>query len=156
MSGRIRIRDQKDFLAGLIYILLGGGLGLGALNYRMGDAARMGPGWFPFWVGMLLAAVGAVLVLRAMRPGTPPERMARFDLRTWFWILGAVVLFALLLEPLGLVLTLVVLILASSRASHEFTWRGALINTVVLLAISLGAFIYGVHLQIDLWPAFLH
>jgi hypothetical protein len=71
------------------------------------------------------------------------------------WILGAVVLFGLLLQPLGLVLSLVVLVLVSSRASHEFTWKGALANTVVLVLFSLGAFIWGISLQIPLWPAFL-
>ena len=72
------------------------------------------------------------------------------------WILGAVVLFGLLLQPAGLVLSLVVLVLVSSRASHEFTWRGTLANAVILIAFSVGAFIKGISLQIPLWPTFLN
>jgi hypothetical protein len=70
-------------------------------------------------------------------------------------VLGAVVLFGLLLQPMGLIVALAVLILVSSKASHEFSWKGALLNTVVMIAFSVGAFIYGINLQIPLWPAFL-
>jgi hypothetical protein len=40
-------------------------------------------------------------------------------------------------------------------ASHEFGWKGAIVNAAVLVAFSVAAFIYGIHLQIPLWPAFV-
>ncbi|MNT70876.1 Tripartite tricarboxylate transporter TctB family protein [compost metagenome] len=64
-------------------------------------------------------------------------------------------LFGLLLKPLGMVLSVLVLVLVSSMASHEFSWKGALLNGVVLVLISLGAFVYGINLQMPVWPAFL-
>ncbi|WP_442968732.1 tripartite tricarboxylate transporter TctB family protein [Ramlibacter sp.] len=152
---KVAIRNQKDVAAGLIYVLAGAAFSLGALNYRLGDAARMGPGWFPFWVGVLLAAVGMATIASGMRANAAVEAMKRPQLGAMAWILGAVVLFGLLLKPAGLVLSLVVLVLVSSRASHEFTWRGALVNAVVLVAFSVGAFIKGISLQLPLWPAFL-
>ena len=151
----VRIRKQKDFAAGMIYIVAGAGFSLGALEYKLGDAARMGPGFFPFWVGVLLALVGVITALSAVRPGAAVDPVQRPELRAMAWILGAVVLFGLLLQPLGLVLALVALVLVSSYASHEFSWRGALLNTVVLIVFSIGAFIWGINLQIPLWPAFL-
>jgi hypothetical protein len=151
----LAIRNQKDVVAGLIYVLAGAAFSLGALNYRLGDAARMGPGWFPFWVGVLLAAVGMATIASGMRASATVEAMKRPQLGAMAWILGAVVLFGLLLQPAGLVLSLAVLVLVSSRASHEFTWRGALANAVVLVAFSVGAFIKGISLQLPLWPAFL-
>lgn len=152
---KVAIRNQKDVAAGLIYVLAGAAFSLGALNYRLGDAARMGPGWFPFWVGVLLAAVGMATIASGMRANAAAEAMKRPQLGAMAWILGAVVLFGLLLKPAGLVLSLVVLVLVSSRASHEFTWRGAIVNAVVLVAFSVGAFIKGISLQLPLWPAFL-
>jgi hypothetical protein len=152
---KARIRNQKDFAAGAIYVLAGAGFALGAFNYKLGDAARMGPGWFPFWIGVLLALIGVVTALRALRLDAEPEKVQRLQAGSMAWILGAVVLFGLLLQPLGLVLSLVALVLVSSRASHEFTWKGALANTVVLVVFSIGAFIWGISLQIPLWPAFL-
>lgn len=152
---KVAIRNQKDVAAGLIYVLAGAAFSLGALNYKLGDAARMGPGWFPFWVGVLLAAVGMATIASGMRASAAVEAMKRPQVGAMVWILGAVVLFGLLLKPAGLVLSLVVLVLVSSRASHEFTWRGALVNAVVLVAFSVGAFIKGISLQLPLWPAFL-
>ncbi|MBA2964317.1 MULTISPECIES: tripartite tricarboxylate transporter TctB family protein [Ramlibacter] len=149
------IRNQKDFAAGLIYLLAGAGFSIGALNYHIGDAARMGPGWFPFWIGILLAAVGLLVAGASVRAGAASEQLQRPKLGAMAWILGAVVLFGLLLQPLGLVLALVALVLVSSRGSHEFAWRGALLNTVVLVVFSIGAFIWGISLQIPLWPSFL-
>ena len=152
---KLAIRNQKDVAAGLIYVVAGAAFSLGALNYKLGDAARMGPGWFPFWVGILLAAVGMATVASGMRPHAEAEAVKRPQIGAMAWILGAVVLFGLLLQPAGLVLALVALVLVSSRASHEFTWRGTLANAVVLIAFSVGAFIKGINLQIPLWPSFL-
>ncbi len=55
-------------------------------------------------------------------------------LKTLLWILGSVVLFGLLLKPLGMVLSVFVLVLVSSMASHEFSWKGATLNGVVARA----------------------
>lgn len=150
-----RIRNQKDFAAGLIYILMGAGFSIGALSYRLGDPARMGPGFFPFWIGVLLALVGLVTAGSSLRRTAPVDPLKRPELGAMAWVLGGVVLFGLLLQPLGLVLSLVALVLVSSRASHEFTWRGALVSTLVLVLFSIGVFIYGIQLQIGLWPAWL-
>jgi hypothetical protein len=152
---RYRIRNQKDVAAGLIYVIAGAGFSLGALNYNIGEAARMGPGWFPFWVGILLVAVGFATAATGMHGRATEERVQRPELRSVAWILGAVVLFGLLLQPAGLVLSLAVLVIVSGRGSHEFSWKGTLLNAAVLILFSVGAFIKGINLQIPLWPAFL-
>ena len=152
---KFRIRSQKDVVAGLIYILFGAGFSLGALNYKLGDPARMGPGWFPFWIGVLLALVGVATAMTGMAPNAAEDKVKRVEPRALAWILGAVVLFGVLLQPMGLVVSLAVLIIVSSLASHEFTWKGALASTVVLIAFSVGVFIEGISLQIPLWPTFL-
>jgi hypothetical protein len=46
-------------------------------------------------------------------------------------------------------------VFVSSMASHEFGWKGALVNAFVLLAICAGAFVYGLGLQLPMWPAFM-
>jgi len=115
----------------------------------------MGPGWFPFWVGILLVAVGFATAAGGMRASAPEEKVKRPELRSLAWILGSVVLFGLLLQPAGLVLSLAALVIVSSMGSHEFSWKGTLLNTVVLVLFSVGAFIKGINLQIPLWPAFL-
>ena len=152
---RIAIRNQKNFASGLLYIAVGLAFAVGATNYRMGDAARMGPGYFPFALGLLLACIGVVVLAGSLRPHATPEHLPRFHFKTLAWILGAVVLFGMLLVPLGLVGSLVVLVFVSSLASHEFGWKGTLVNAFVLLAICAGAFVYGLGLQLPMWPAFM-
>jgi hypothetical protein len=152
---KFSIRSQKDVAAGLIYVLAGAGFSLGALNYKLGDPARMGPGWFPFWIGILLVAVGIATAAGGLRATAPEDKLQRLQLSTLAWIIGAVVLFGVLLQKGGLILSLAALVLVSSRGSHEFTWRGTLLAMVVLIAFSVGVFIYGINLQIPLWPSFI-
>ena len=152
---KLRIRNQKDVAAGALYVLFGAAFALGALNYRVGDAARMGPGWFPFAVGALLVLVGLITVASGMRLSATPETVKRPQFAALAWIIGAVVLFGLLLKPAGLVLSLAVLVVVSSRGSHEFSWRGALSTAVALILFSTAVFIWGINLQLPLWPSFV-
>lgn len=152
---KLRIRNQKDVAAGAIYVAFGAAFSLGALNYNMGDAARMGPAWFPFWIGVLMVLVGIATAAAGLGPRAAEDAMKKPELRALAWVIGSVILFGLLLQPLGLVLSLLVLVITSSLASHEFGWKGTLANAVILIAFSIGAFIKGISLQIPLWPHFL-
>jgi len=151
----LRIRSQKDFASGLMFILVGFGFSWVARGYSMGTAAKMGPGYFPFWLGVVLALLGVLVLIGSMSSKGEGDELARWDIKLLLWILGSVVLFGLLLKPLGMVLSVIVLVLVSSMASHEFTWRGAILNTIVLVLISMGAFVYGINLQMPVWPAFI-
>ncbi|MBO4119711.1 tripartite tricarboxylate transporter TctB family protein [Cupriavidus gilardii] len=151
----MRIRSQKDFASGLMFILVGFGFSWVARGYSMGTAAKMGPGYFPFWLGVVLALLGVLVLIGSLSSKGEGDELARWDIKLLLWILGSVVLFGLLLKPLGMVLSVIVLVLVSSMASHEFTWRGAILNTIVLVLISMGAFVYGINLQMPVWPAFI-
>jgi len=152
---KIQIHNQKDVAAGLLYLAFGAAFSLGALNYKLGDPARMGPGWFPFWIGILLVIVGVITAASGMRSTASRDDVKRLEFGALAWIISAVVLFGLLLEPLGLVASLAVLVLVSSRASHEFTWASAIALAVALIVFSCAVFIWGINLQLSLWPAFL-
>jgi hypothetical protein len=152
---KLRIRNQKDVAAGLVYVAFGAAFSLGALSYKLGEPARMGPGWFPFAIGILLVIVGAITALSGVRATAGEQKVKRIELRTLAWVTGAVVLFGLLLQPLGMVAALTLLVIVSSLASHEFTWKGTLATAVVLILFSTGVFIWGINLQIPLWPSFL-
>ncbi len=152
---KFRIRSQKDVAAGAIYVLFGAGFAIGALNYRMGDAARMGPAWFPFWIGILLVIVGLLTAAMGMKATATEDKVKRPEFSTVGWILGAVVLFGLLLQPLGLIASLFILVMVSGFGSHEFTWRGTLLLAFGMIVFSYCVFIYGISLQIPLWPSFI-
>lgn len=155
MTPFLKIRSQKDFASGLLYVAVGSAFAIGATEYKLGTPERMGPGYFPFWLGVLLGITGLIVLAGSLRAAGERTTLPKLDLRTLAWILSAVVLFGLMLQPLGLVVSLVALVVVSSAASHEFSWKGALLNALLLLSICLGAFIYGLGLQLPVWPAFI-
>jgi hypothetical protein len=86
----------------------------------MGSAMRMGPGYFPTTLGLLLALLGLFVLGRSLlRPGPPVEPPSLGPLGL---VLGPIVLFGLLLRPLGLVGAIVLLVLSSAWASRHFRW----------------------------------
>lgn len=152
----MKIKSQRDFWAGVMFVAAGLAFAIGARNYNIGDAAKMGPGYFPLVLGVLLALLGAFIVFEALTIETSDgEPIGHFDWKTILIILGSVCLFGFLLQPAGLVVSLVVLVVASSLASHEFTWRGTIINASVMLALCLVVFVWALKLQFPVWPAFM-
>ena len=126
-----------------------------ATDYQMGTAARMGPGYFPFWLGIIMAILGGVLSLGAMAPKVGDDKVDRFDWRSLILVLGSVTLFGLLLKPLGLYVSLAIMIIGSSIASHEFNWKVAVGNAIFLVVFSYVAFIKGLGLIFPLYPWFI-
>lgn len=145
------IRHPKDFWAGVMFIAFGGaGLGI-ALDYAMGSAGRMGPGYFPRWLGGILIGLGVILILRSLR--LQSERISFPSFRPLLIVLGGVLLFGLTVTKLGLVLATVLLVLVSSVASHEYRWKESVIAAVLLAAFVVAAFKYGLQIQLPTWPA---
>jgi len=146
----IRIRSPKDFCAGLLFIAVGAAAIVIASAYPLGTAARMGPGYFPRMLGILLIGLGALLAFRG-------ARLAGAPLGVWKWrplvtVLGSVVLFGAMVTHAGLVLSTVVLIVLASSASREFRPREALVSGALLSALAVGVFVIGLNLQLPIWP----
>ncbi len=151
----MRIKSQKDFLAGILFVALGvffSGLGT---KYKFGSAANMGPGYFPTVLGILMLLLGAIVMLMALSSKAKEDSVEKFDWFATLWVIGSIVLFGILLKPMGLVFSLLGLVLVSSYASPDFHWKSAWINAIVLIIMCLGIFIYGLNLQLQLWPSFL-
>ena len=144
------IRNSRDFWSGVLFTLLGAGtLAIGS-KYTLGTAARMGPGYFPRILGILLIVLGVTIALRALR--VRGEAMPRFRLRPLVVVLGSVVLFGAIVRPLGVALSTVILIVVASAASSEFRPRESLVAGVLLAALAVGVFVIGLQLQLPIWP----
>ena len=144
------IRHPKDFWAGVFFIALGGGACLIAIGYTMGSAARMGPGYFPRTLGLMLALLGASLVLRSFR--SQGEKIAFPTFRPLVIVLAAVALFSVTVGSLGLVISTILLVLLASIASHEYRRVESVIAAIALAAFVVAAFRYGLSLQLPTWP----
>jgi hypothetical protein len=152
----VKIKSQKDFWSGLMFVVVGIAFAWGATEYSFGSSARPGPGYFPFGLGVIMAALGGIITFKALvievEGGDP---IGPWPLKQLFIILGAVILFGFAIPKLGLIVTLPLLIIVSSFASGEFRWLEVVINSVVLTLLSWGVFIKGLSLTIPLWPTFL-
>jgi len=144
------VRHQKDFVAGLMFIAIGIAAIVISSNYPLGTAARMGPGYFPRVLGILLIVLGAILSLRALRFDGP--RLPAWPWRPTAVVLGSVVLFGSIVQTIGVAFSTVILIAVASSASREFRPKEALISGVFLSALAVGVFVIGLKLQLPIWP----
>lgn len=148
----MRISHPKDFLTGAMFILSGGTAMAMSAGLTIGSAAKMGPGYFPFALGALLAVLGAILLLRSLIAGKKAQAWPVLHLKPLAIVLLSVVLFSQGLRPLGLVASTVGLVVLASTASHEFRWKEAFLNAVVLVVVVLTVFVYFLEFQIPVWP----
>ena len=151
----MRVKNSKDFYTGILFVLFGAAFTWGATKYTMGTAARMGPGYFPFILGGLLIAIGVIVFIRSLVSASDDGRVGHFALKAAVLMFGSIAAFALLLRTFGLVASIFAIILISSLASSESRFKETLISAVVLCIASLAMFVYGLNLQIPVWPAFI-
>lgn len=151
----MRIKNQKDFWAGVMFVVFGAFFAGFGSQYSLGSAANMGPGYFPTMLGIALVALGIFISVSGLSAKAAAEKIDKFAWGTLLLILGPVALFGLLLPTLGLVACLLMLVAISSYASHEFSWKATLGNAAILVALCLFVFVYALKLQFQLWPAFL-
>jgi len=150
---RFKITNPKDLYAGLIFIAFGVLFAVVARNYPMGSALRMGPAYFPTILGSLLVALGAIIAVRSAF--VRGDAISPIGYRELLLVLGALVLFGALLDHVGLVLSTILLIFLGSLAGHEYRTREVMVLSVVLCALAVGVFYYGLGLPFRLWPGFL-
>ena len=151
----MKIRNQRDFGAGIMYMVIGLFFTIVATQYPMGTAAKMGPGYFPFWLGILMTLIGLLVLIKSMGAKAAIESIPKFNWKIIAQITGSVVLYALLLPRMGFLVAIVVLVLVSASASKEFTWKGSLINAAFLVGFTYSVFVVGLKLQFPLLPVFL-
>lgn len=152
----MKIKSQKDFWSGLMFLAVGIGFAWGATNYSFGVAARPGPGYFPFGLGILLAILGGFILFESLVVETEDgEPIGPWAWKPLFVIVFSVVLFGVILPRLGMLISLPILIVVTSLAGDEFHWKDALISVVVLTLGSWLIFIKGLSLVIPVLPPFL-
>src|SRR5712691_3638863 len=147
----MRIRTPKDFWAGVMFFGFAMVAVLAARGYSLGSAGRMGPGYFPLLLGMVLAGLGVVLVGRSIV--LTGEPLPRFHVLPLAIIAVAVCLFGLAIEPLGLVVSLAILIVLAAWAGPQFRLLETVALAVALIVFSVGVFVYALGLTLNIWPS---
>src|SRR5690606_24205922 len=94
----MKIKSQKDFFSGLMFLAVGVGFAWGATNYTIGEGARMGPGYFPLLLGAILAVIGLIVAFTSLV--VESEDGGRIGSIAWkplVFIIGANLIFGLCL-----------------------------------------------------------
>jgi hypothetical protein len=160
----MRIKSQKDFWAGLMFMATGGAFAWGATNYTIGEGARMGPGYFPLMLGIVLALIGVFVVFEAMVVETEDgEKIGSWAWRPLVFIIGANVIFGICiggipkigLPALGLIVGIYALTFVASLAADTFKAKEVALLATALAVLSYLAFIVLLKLQFPVWPSFL-
>ena len=160
----MNIKSQKDFFSGLLFLIIGVAFAYGAYSYNMGTGARMGPGYFPRMLGILLAVLGAFIIFESLTIKTPDGgKMGSWSWKPLVFIILANLGFGVMLGGLpsiglpamGLVAGIFFVAIVASLASDEFKFKETLVLGAVLSVISYLAFIMLLKLQFPVWPAFV-
>jgi len=133
-------RNNKDFLAGMLFIAIGVVAVAVARGYPMGNAMRMGPAYFPTVLGGILVLLGAWVTARGIRSGEKVK--GEWGLKPLLLIALAVVLFGFLMSRLGLVPALVAVFLVSAAGGREFRFKEVLVLTALLSAFAVVVLLY--------------
>ncbi|MBC7918452.1 MAG: tripartite tricarboxylate transporter TctB family protein [Rhodoferax sp.] len=160
----MNIKSQKDFFSGLMFMGVGIAFAWGAAGYTIGNGARMGPGYFPLVLGVLLAFLGGIITFKALVVETVDgDKIGSIAWKPLFFIILANVVFGICigglpsvgLPPLGLVIGIFALAFIASNAGDEFKFKEVVILAVLLNILSYLAFIVLLKLQFPVLPGFV-
>ncbi len=160
----MKIKSERDFVSGLMFIIIGVAFAWGATSYSVGQAARMGPGYFPLMLGVVLAILGSIVLFQSMVVETEDgEKIGTIAWRPLVFIVGANVIFGVLLggvpalgiPAMGLIVATYGVVLVASQAGNQFRIKEVLIVATILAVLSYLAFIKVLKLQFPVWPSFI-
>jgi hypothetical protein len=160
----VKIKSQKDFFSGLMFTAVGVAFAWGATTYTVGSGARMGPGYFPLMLGILMALIGLGITFSALVVETADgEKIGKFAWRPLGFIIGSNIVFCILLGGLpnlgipamGLIAAIYALTFIASLAGSQFHFKEVLILATVLAIGSYVAFVWMLKLQFQVWPSFI-
>jgi len=144
------IKNPRDFWAGVMFLTLGALFAGVGFTYKVGTAARMGPGYFPLVLGLILLVLGVAIAASALRKDGPG--VDKFHWRPIFWVLGSIVMFGLMLKILGMLLAGFLQVLISSYGGPEFKVRTTIILGLALVTFCALVFVVGLKLPIPMCP----
>ena len=149
----MRNKDLHDLLGGLAMLAIGAFAAIYAYqNLEIGELARMGPGFFPLVLGSALAVLGLLIALPAFfRPNAGPFDI---DFKALFFVTLALLTFAFLLRPLGILITSLLMVLVSTLplSLETASWKTRILTGLGVAAVTWVVFILGLGMNLPTWP----
>ena len=158
------IKSQKDFYSGLMFMGVGVAFAWGATTYNVGSGARMGPGYFPLMLGIMMAILGAAITFMALVVETEGGgKIGKWAWKPLSFIILANLVFGIFLGGLpafklpamGMIVAIYALTFIASIAEPGWKVKNTFILATVLALGSYVAFVLVLKLQFPVWPAFI-
>ncbi len=146
------ITNPRDFWSGVMFAVLGSAFAGIAFTYKIGTAARMGPGYFPFFLGLILAGIGVAIVFASLKTQGP--KVDKFNWVPLFWVLGSICLFGVLLKLTGVLVAGFGLVVGASYGGPEHKLRDSVLLALALTVFCAAVFVGGLKLPIPMCPGF--
>ena len=160
----MKIKSQPDFYSGVMFVVAGVAFAVGATHYNVGSGARMGPGYFPLVLGVLMALVGVAVILKTVtRQPVEVEKIGKWAWRPLFYVIAANVVFGILLAGLrgielpafGLMIAIYALTFIASMAQPDWQFKRTFFLATALAIGSYLTFVVALKLQFPVWPEFI-
>ena len=161
----MKIGHPKDFWSGVLFAAIGLGFALVAkglkigdtvllAGYAMGTPARMGPAFFPFWLGMIMLVLGIIIAVGGIRTqGGEEARFPKYHWRPILYVLGSVIMFGVILKAVGMLIAGFLLVFVASMGNPEkFHTRDVILLGIGLVIFCALVFVAGLKLPIPLCP----
>jgi putative tricarboxylic transport membrane protein len=145
----LRVKSPQDLGAGLVFLTIGvGGLYFGR-ELAFGTSGRMGPGYFPVLLSVLIIAVGLVVGFKGLTIEGPP--VEKVQLRPISFIVAAILIFGFLIESIGLALTAILLTVFAAYARPGVNLRETALLGVGLALFTVVVFVYVLGQALPAW-----
>jgi len=154
MDGLRALLHRRDFFAGLLMCMIGAGAIVEGSKYTVGSLVRMGPGYFPVALGIVLIFVGLLIVVTSSGDDDDGREFATPDLRGSICIVLGTVAFILLAERAGLLAAIFGCVFISALGDRNATLKGAVVLGVVacLFGVALFSVLLGLSLPLVVMP----
>ncbi|HMA73192.1 MAG TPA: tripartite tricarboxylate transporter TctB family protein [Xanthobacteraceae bacterium] len=144
----MNLPDSKDFWSGVMLIAIGAVAVFIARDYPFGTALRMGAGFFPVVLGVILMVFGLYFAVRGLHSSARIE--GNWSLRALIVLPLAFVAFGILMEHAGFIPAMLALIVGSAAAGTEFRIGEVLALSVLLTVMCVALFIWALGLPYPL------
>jgi hypothetical protein len=145
----LKIKSEEDFWAGVMFIGFGALAIFLAQDYPYGSTSRMGPGYFPTWLGICMLALGVAIAINGFRVEGPTVK--KFAVRAMLLMGLGFVVFGWSIDHIGFIPAMALLIFLGAAAGSEFRFKEVAIMAIALIIGCWALFIKGLELPFPLF-----
>ena len=145
---KLEFKGNRDLWAGMMFFIIGSGAIFMAWNYPFGSIRRMGPGYFPVVLSVILIAFGIYIMLRGLRKSE--KILGIWSIRALIVLPFSMAMFGTLMDHTGFFPALIALIFVSAASGKDFKLKEASLLALILGVLSVAVFIWGLGLPFPL------